>query len=145
MFTLLLTRVSLCPLLSLYPQNSYLTLKQKVHEPEPGSFLTSACPVCLVTTIQMMRPSINQITSSRKERSHLSSSFKKNHTSKCPFMTQSSTRDCHHLHHSMASNCHVEWSEELLTYLSVTTTMSLFPFLQAVTGHKNVVTKKGLQ
>ena len=38
---------------------------------------------------------------------------------------------------------YVEWSEELLTYLSVTDYQKFVPILQAVTGHKVVITKKG--
>ena len=36
---------------------------------------------------------------------------------------------------------YVEWSEELLTYLSVTDYQEFVPILQAVTGHKDVITK----
>ena len=39
---------------------------------------------------------------------------------------------------------YVEWSEELLTYLSVTDYQEFIPILQAVTGHKDVITKKAL-
>ena len=35
----------------------------------------------------------------------------------------------------------VEWSEELLTYLSVTHYQEFVPILQAVTGHKDVIAK----
>ena len=37
---------------------------------------------------------------------------------------------------------YVEWSEELLTYLSVTDYQEFAPVFQAVSGHKNVITKK---
>ena len=37
---------------------------------------------------------------------------------------------------------HVEWSEELLTYLSVTDSQEFVPILQAVTGHTDVIAKK---
>ena len=37
---------------------------------------------------------------------------------------------------------YVEWSEEVLTFLSVTDYQEFVPILQAVTGHKDVITKK---
>ena len=37
---------------------------------------------------------------------------------------------------------YVEWSEEILTFLSVTDYQEFVPVLQAVTGHKDVITKK---
>ena len=37
---------------------------------------------------------------------------------------------------------YVEWSEELLTCLSVTDNQKFVPILQAFTGHKDVITKK---
>ena len=37
---------------------------------------------------------------------------------------------------------YVEWSEEILTFLSVTDYQEFVPILQAVTGHKDVITKK---
>ena len=37
---------------------------------------------------------------------------------------------------------YVEWSEEILTFLSVTNYQEFVPILQAVTGHKEVITKK---
>ena len=37
---------------------------------------------------------------------------------------------------------YVEWSEEILTFLSVTDYQECVPILQAVTGHKDVITKK---
>ena len=37
---------------------------------------------------------------------------------------------------------YVEWSEEVLTFLSVTDYQDFVPILQAVTGHKEVITKK---
>ena len=37
---------------------------------------------------------------------------------------------------------YVEWLEELLMYLSVTDYQEFVPILQAVTGHKDVITKK---
>ena len=37
---------------------------------------------------------------------------------------------------------HVEWSEEVLTFLSVTDYQEFVPKLQAVSGHKDVITKK---
>ena len=37
---------------------------------------------------------------------------------------------------------YIEWLEELLTYLSVTDYQEFVPILQAVTGHKDVITKK---
>ena len=37
---------------------------------------------------------------------------------------------------------YVEWSEEVLTFLSVTDYQEFVPILQAVPGHKDVITKK---
>ena len=37
---------------------------------------------------------------------------------------------------------YVEWSEEILTFLSVTDYQEFVPILQAVTGHKDVIAKK---
>ena len=37
---------------------------------------------------------------------------------------------------------YVEWSEELLTHRSVTDYQEFVPILQAITGHKDVITKK---
>ena len=37
---------------------------------------------------------------------------------------------------------YVEWSEEILTFLSVTDYQEFVPILQAITGHKDVITKK---
>ena len=37
---------------------------------------------------------------------------------------------------------YVEWSEEILTFLSVTDYQEFVPIFQAVTGHKDVITKK---
>ena len=37
---------------------------------------------------------------------------------------------------------YVEWPEEILTFLSVTDYQEFVPILQAVTGHKDVITKK---
>ena len=37
---------------------------------------------------------------------------------------------------------YVEWSEEVLTFLSITDYQEFVPTLQAVTGHKDVITKK---
>ena len=37
---------------------------------------------------------------------------------------------------------YVEWSEEILTFLSVTDYQEFVPILQAVTGHKDVITEK---
>ena len=37
---------------------------------------------------------------------------------------------------------YVEWSEKILTFLSVTDYQELVPILQAVSGHKDVITKK---
>ena len=37
---------------------------------------------------------------------------------------------------------YVEWSEEILTFLSVTDYQEFVPVLQAVIGHKDVITKK---
>ena len=106
------------------------------------SFATSFCPSCQVTTTTVT--TTNQITSSsgeedRRWKSRLqeesdikmfSSDPKLN-----PRLPSPTTFDG-------VKPSYVEWSEEILTFLSVTDYQEFVPVLQAVTGHKDVITKK---
>ena len=72
-------------------------------------------------------------------------------TSFCPVQRQASRRTGHQDVQQRSQTqsktpftnvSYVEWSEEVLTFLSVTDYQEFVPILQAVTGHKDVITKK---
>ena len=108
----------------------------------PGSFATS-CPVLSGHDDSTTRPT-NQITSSSGEEDRrwssrlqdepdikmFSSDPKLN-----PRLPSPTTFDG-------VKPSYVEWSEEILTFLSVTDYQEFVPVLQAVIGHKDVITKK---
>ena len=108
----------------------------------PGSLATSFCPSCQVTTttVTTARP----ITSSSGEKvKHLWSQIQKELDIKMfssdpklnPRLPSPTSFDG-------VKPSYVEWSEEILTFLSVTDYQEFVPILQAVTGHKDVITKK---
>ena len=112
--------------------------------PIPGqlNLATSFCPSCQVTTTTV---TTNQITSSsgEEERSHWSSRLQEELDIKMfsndprlnPRLPSPTTFDG-------VKPSYVEWSEEILTFLSVTDYQEFVPVLQAVIGHNDVITKK---
>ena len=113
--------------------------------PIPGQLdsATSFCPSCQVTTTTVT--TTNQITSSsgEKERDQWKSRLQEESDIKMfssdpklnPRLPSPTSFDG-------VKPSYVEWSEEILTFLSVTDYQEFVPVLQAVTGHKDVITKK---
>ena len=138
-------KVSHCPFLSLSCQGIFDMVAEQVRDFGPLGLTTSVCPVqfipAIVTTTQL---SINQITaSSGKEKPQSSSKLQKKSNIKMftnnpkfnPPFAVTNVFDG-------VKPSYVEWSEKLLTHPSVTDNQDSVPILQAVTGHKDVITKK---
>ena len=108
----------------------------------PSSFATSFCPVKSVTTttVTTTRP-ITSSSGVEREKPHWNSKLQEewdikmftNNPKLNPKLPSPTSFDG-------VKPSYVEWSEELLTYLSVTDDQEFVPILQAVTGHKNVIT-----
>ena len=121
------------------------TVAEQSPDSGPDSFATSLfCPVqSSHDDSTTTRP--NHITSSsgEEERSHWSSKLQKESDIKMfssdpklnPRLPSPTTFDG-------VKPSYVEWSEEILTFLSVTDYQEFVPVLQAVIGHKDVITKK---
>ena len=117
---------------------------EQCHDSGPSSFATSFfCPVKSVT-MTVDDATINQITSSSgEEKPQWNSKLQEeseikmfaNYPKLNPRFPSPTSFDG-------VKPSQVEWSEELLTYLSVTESQEFVPILHAVTGHKDVITKK---
>ena len=111
----------------------------------PGSFATSFfCPIKSVTTTTVTtRRLITSSSGEAKETPHWSSKLQEESDIKMftndpelnPRLLSPTSFDG-------VKPSHVRRSEELLTYLPVTEYQEFVPILQAVTGHKDVITKK---
>ena len=109
----------------------------------PGSLATSFCPSCQVTTTTVMTTRPITSSSGEEERNHWSSRLQEGPDIKMfsndpklnPRLPSPASFDG-------VKPSYVEWSEEILTFLSVTDYQEFVPILQAVTGHKDVITKK---
>ena len=142
-----LSGISGSPLLSLSSSRftSIFDMVAEQADSGPGSFATS-CPVLSSHDDSTTTQPTNQITSSssgEKERSYWSSRLHEEPDIKMfsndpklnPRLPSPTSFDG-------VKPSYVEWSEEILTFLSVTDYQEFFPILQAVTGHKDVITKK---
>ena len=109
----------------------------------PDSFSTSVCPSCQVTTTTVTTTRTITSSSGEKEKNHWSSKLQEE-----PDIKMFSRDPKLNLRLPSPTSfdgvkpSYVEWSEEILTFLSVTDYQEFVPILQAVTGHKDVITKK---
>ena len=107
------------------------------------SLATSFCPSCQVTTTTVTTTRTITSSSGEKEKNHWSSKLQEEPDIKMfssdpklnPRLPSPTSFDG-------VKPSYVEWSEEILTFLSVTDYQEFVPILQAVTGHKDVITKK---
>ena len=108
-------------------------------------FATSFCPVLSSHDDSTTTRPTNQITSSsgEEERDHWKSRLQEESDIK---MFSSDPKFNPRLPSPTSFDgvkpSYVEWSEEILAFLSVTDYQEFVPILQAVTGHKDVITKK---
>ena len=137
------------PLLSLSSSRFTLVFdmvaEHQCHDSGQCSFATSFCPVPSSHDDSTMTRPTNQITSSsgEKERSHWNSKLQEQTDIKM-FVNDPklNPRPPSPTSFDGVKPSYVEWSEEVLTFLSVTGYQEFVPILQAVTGHKDIITKK---
>ena len=120
-----------------------MVAEHQCHDSGQGSFATSFGPSCQVTTTTVTTTRPITSSSGEKERDQWKSRLQEESDIK---MFSSDPRLNPRLPSPTSFDgvkpSYVEWSEEILTFLSVTDCQEFVPILQAVTGHKDVITKK---